>query len=821
VARVSPPFIVALGAVEASDVRGFGGKATSLSRLIRAGLPVPDGVVVSRSAMRETLRAGRLEELARAALRGEGADDLLRGLAEVRLPAEVAGALREAAERLGPRLVVRSSAVDEDGHGRSFAGQYLTRINVAPGDALEEAVKACWASWFSETAAAYRGRRRIPIDGMAVVVQTLVDARAAGVLFSVNPVTGSWKEIVIEGAWGLGEAVVSGRVAPDRYVLSRPSRLPRVKGTGHVERLINRLRVEETHADVVAQRRRLAPVDGGVDWVEVGRPTDRKLSHADTRRLARAGLRAEALLGEPVDCEWALDGGGRLWMLQARPVTAAGPPLRGEQVLWTRRFLSERWGGQATPMGWSIIAPLLDWFIAYPDTARRYLGGQPPTRLHHGFPYFNVTVFRHLAFKWPGAPPPRFMLDFLPPDEVERWTRRRAVAPDWRVYGSIFAWTWREKRWQRFRWNPWTNHKAWAELLLRLDAEVPLIAAGDDESAVRRVEAGIELVRDYVKVHITSLLFANLFYEVAENRLPRELRTAVLRCPEENLTLRTNRALWELGQGGDREAFFRTFGHRAVSSSWEIFSPRWAERREHVLALAGAMPSDPSAASLARQVETERALAATRRLDRWTREWVRLARIYLQLREDQRFHFDRLLYALKQALEQVGRLRGVHDVRWLRWPELRDGEVAASAGRAERWAGWAKEPPPIFLRGDDAVDEVVGGRVMKGLGISPGRVTGTVRVLASPEAGRLARGDILVAHTTDPGWTPLFSVAGGVVLELGSMLSHGAVVAREYRLPAVVNVAGACTGLRDGQRVTVDGSRGEVRVEDDQDPLSS
>ena len=810
-----PLDVVPLEAVDPADVRGFGGKATSLARLIRAGLPVPAGVVVSRAAMRATLRAGRLEEVARAALRGGSADEVLRGLEQVRLPPEVAGALRAAGERLGPHLVVRSSAVDEDGSGRSFAGQYVTRINVAPGDALEEAVKACWASWFSATAAAYRGRRRIPIDGMAVVVQTLVDARAAGVLFSVNPVTGSWKEIVIEGAWGLGEAVVSGQVAPDRYVLSRPSRLPRVKGTGHLERLLNRLRVEETQADVVEQTRRLAPVGSGVGWVPVDRVGDRKLSVSETRRLARAGLRAEALLGEPVDCEWALDGGGQLWMLQARPVTAAGPPLRGEEVLWTRRFLSERWGGQATPMGWSIIGPLLDWFIAYPETSRQYLGGQPPTRLYRGYPYFNVTVFRHLAFKWPGAPPPRFMLDFLPPDEVERWTRRRAAPPDWRVYGSIFAWTYREKRWQRFRWNPWTNHKAWDALLRRLQAEVPLIGDGPDETAVTRVEAGIELVRDYVKVHITSLLFANLFYEVAENRLPRELRAAVLRCPEENLTLKTNRALWALGQGGDAEAFFRDFGHRAVSSSWEIFSPRWAERREHVLALARAMPADPSAQALARQVETDRALAVVRGMDRWTREWVRLARIYLQLREDQRFHFDRLLYALKRALEQVGRMCGVDGVRWLRWPELRDGEVSAAAGREERWAAWAKEPPPIFLRGDEAVDEVVGGRVLGGLGISPGRVTGTVRVLSEPVADRLGPGDILVAHTTDPGWTPLFSVAGGVVLELGSMLSHGAVVAREYRLPAVVNVAGACTVLRDGQRVTVDGSRGQVRVEDE------
>jgi pyruvate,water dikinase len=207
---------------------------------------------------------------------------------------------------------------------------------------------------------------------------------------------------------------------------------------------------------------------------------------------------------------------------------------------------------------------------------------------------------------------------------------------------------------------------------------------------------------------------------------------------------------------------------------------------------------------------------------------VAITQTYLLLRENQRFHFDRLLWVWGRQLRELEHHLGL-EVRFLDGSELDDlisgdlsrGDAAALiGGRKDQWnlemARRAKgEEPPVFLVGAEALIEDIGTTRLQGTGASPGVVTGTVRVLRSPEDGeRLQPGDILVARATDPGWTPLFLKAGGVIMELGGMLSHGAVVAREYGVPAVVNITGATQAFEDGQRVTIDGRQGVVWVVD-------
>ncbi|MCP4805629.1 MAG: hypothetical protein GY913_10845 [Proteobacteria bacterium] len=823
--------LATLEQIDPDDVRRWGGKACSLARLHQRGLPVPPAFALSTRALDAHLRHNDLRDVARHLGRvpEENALELLRqGILNGRLPPEIAGRVR--AHHVGERLAVRSSAAEEDGVDRSFAGQFLTVVNVRPGDALEDAIKACWASLYSREAAAYRKRSGQRIGGMAVVVQRLVDARASGALFTVNPVTGSWSEMVVEAVLGQGEALVAGHVRAERSLLSRPRRLPR-----GLSRLVSRARVQVRDIDRVPQDRRLTPIHAGeLTWVDTRAPEADKLSEGELRRLGRLGLRAERLAGSPQDLEWAIDQRGELHLLQSRPITAKGEPTRGEGVLWSRRFVGERWEHLASPLGWSITSELLTWFIDYPETSARYLGGGPPLRLLRGRPYVNVTVFRHLAFKLPGRPPPGFMMDFLPPDELQRWTRRFAHPPDARVYRSIFATTFRERRWRRFRWNPFGNHRAWDAFRDRLERELPLLETppATPDEALRRVEHGIELWRDYIKVHITSLLFANLSFQILGPFLPNDLRDDLLRAPAHNPTLTTNRALWQLGRGElDLDAFLAEYGHRTSGSSWELFSTRWHEQPEHVERLAASLADlpDPDVAAEHQSRRSDRALAELRRrntgLDRLTIvEATLLARRYLELREEQRFVFDRLLAALKaRALDLGGELLDEgDDIRWLEWLEVRelaagrlDAPLELIERRRRQWAEHAAAvDPPTFLIGDEGIEVPDTGRSLSGLGISAGRATGTVRILRTLEDGsRLRAGEILVARATDPGWTPLFLLASAVVLELGSMLSHGAVVAREYGLPAVVNVPGALTALRDGQTVTVDGTRGVVWID--------
>lgn len=801
----------------------LGGKARGLARLAASGLPVPPAVVVPSGCMREQLvRCGLADPslpMATVAAR----------LVQTRLDPVLAGALRAVGSSLGDRLAVRSSAAGEDGAEASHAGQYATLLGVRPGDDLEQAVLACWASAFSAHAEAYRqaraGRaRRVP--PMAVVVQALISPRCAGVLFTINPATGSWTEMTVEAAWGLGESVVSGRVVPDFYTVRRPRRLPRP-----VQRLVARVRLEETGRQVHRQTSALVGHGSGVAQRDV--PPERqdspKLSTEDVLRLCRLGLRVEARSGVPQDIEWALDENGQFYVLQARPVTTAREVRPAGEVIWTRRFVGERWTEPATPLGWSLMGGLLDWFIAYPEVSRKYLGGAPASRLHRCSPYLNTTVFRHLAFKAPGASPPRFMLELLPPQEAEAWLRRHTQRPDLRIYGAILKTTLRERRWRRFRWNPVRNPAHWDAFVARLDPALVAMAGPprSRSAALARVERCEGLARDYIKVHVCSLLYANIWFEAARSLLAAHVgvdAAQLLRPSAPTWTVRTAHGLWALARGDrSRADFLAEFGHRS-SSSWALFAPRWREAPELLDSLLAGMAGreDPLQEVIQGVQQADRAQAG---LPGGLRAVVGLTRRYLQLREDQRFHFDRLLDCWKQGWELLEaeedlelRFLDKVEARALLQRELsRSAALARVARRRTEWeeeqSRWAAgDAPPTFLGAEERVRDAGAGR-LSGQGISAGTARGMVRVVRHlGEARALKDGEILVARATDPGWTPLFLRAHGLVLELGGMLSHGAVVARELGLPAVVNVARATQVLKTGQMVTVDGSRGLVYV---------
>ncbi|MEC8423988.1 MAG: hypothetical protein VX000_09435, partial [Myxococcota bacterium] len=357
------------------------------------------------------------------------------------------------------------------------------------------------------------------------------------------------------------------------------------------------------------------------------------------------------------------------------------------------------------------------WFIGYPETSRRYLGGGEPTRLLRFSPYLNVTVFRHLAFKPPGAPPPRFMLELLPPDEASRWRRRRGAWPDLRVYRSILQTTLKEKRWQRFRWNPVRNCAHWDAFEGRLDeALAEMRPITDRDTARRRSRQCAALVRAYLGVHVCSLLFANIWFELAEGMLGARGLDAhistLLRPSAPTWTARTNHALWALARGEtDEPSVLAEFGHRAPSS-WELFSPRWREDPAQLRALARGLMGrpDPLVGAVTAVAQAD---AMSRQLPGDLRPVVTLARRYLRLREDQRFHFDRLLWRWKEAWLWLEGDTGLA-LRFLESDEadaLLDqdlGLARAEALIARREAAWRAEQerracgdaPPVFLVGE-------------------------------------------------------------------------------------------------------------------------
>ena len=298
-------------------------------------------------------------------------------------------------------------------------------------------------------------------------------------------------------------------------------------------------------------------------------------------------------------------------------------------------------------------------------------------------------------------------------------------------------------------------------------------------------------------------------------------------CPPGNRTLEVNQALWEVAHGErERADFLAAYGHRA-DASWEVFSARWRRNPDAIEPLLVAMSGTeaPAERGVDQEIRVEAVLSELPSVVGPGRRHLlvgltRLTRRYLLLRENQRFWFDHLLASLQAQLLAVGShvLDDPRDVAMLTIDELTavvDGSLELDPGvvveRRARWLADAEHEPPVFLRGDDAVASDLGGRRVQGLGVSPGRATGPVCVVRRPaDAQRFATGDVLVARAADPSWTPLFLKASAVVLELGSRLSHGAVVAREYRVPCVVNVDGAARRFVDGQELTVDGTRGVV-----------
>lgn len=814
-----------LDTLDDAALAGLGGKTRGLVRLARAGLPVLPGFVVP-AALLERLGDERGSEAGWAAASADW---------------------ETAARALGPRLAVRSSAAGEDGGQRSYAGLHRTELGVRP-EQVGAAVARVWRSRGGEAARSYGGEA-VARAGMSVVVQPLVEAASAGVLFTVHPTSGSWGELVVEAVWGLGEPLVSGQVAPHWFLLRRPRRLP--WGAGPLGRL--RLRVVDRSTPALARWTRWR--DGEVRSEPLpahlaGQPV---LDDEAVRALAALALRAERALGEPLDLEWARREDGSFVLLQARPITAVAAPERAQEV-WTRRFIGERWGEPATPMGWSLVEPVLASLIAYPETQRRWLGGGPPLRLVEGWPYVNATVFRHLAFKLPGAAPPSFLLELLPPAEERRWRSRAAVAPDLRVYASILAETARERRWRRFAWNPVENPAQWRALVRR---SAPLLAERAEGVAEHRarVAALRALLQEYVGVHVCSLLFANLGYELLSAGLAAlvpqrasELLVALAVSPPGNRTLQANealrrlalvlddRALEALASGGALDpasqaalsGFLDRHGHRAVAS-WEVFSPRWRDQPALLVPLLRAVRSAEgdggAAASEPRyhQALTELARAVGGGSGAALLAVVYLLRRYLLLRENQRDWFERLmdelrgsLRALGEALVARGALASADDVAWLRVEELEaalDGEPgawrASVAARRQAHERARVVVPPAFL--DAEAERLPVGPRLQGSGVSRGLARGVVRRLDRPADGaRLGPGEVLVTHALDPSWTPLLRQAGAVVTELGGALSHGAVVAREYGVPMVANVEGATRQLRDGDEVTVDGTRGVV-----------
>lgn len=841
--------VVPLDAADA-DLALVGGKGASLARLAGAGLPVPPGFDVTTVAYRDFVTAGGLQERILAAVaevdpdRPETAqaasDRILRWFAESPVPEVIAEAVGKAYAEMGDEVAVavRSSATAEDLPEMSFAGQQDTFLNIRGEAAVLDAVRRCWASLWTARAIDYRLRNGVAADevALAVVVQELVPAEAAGVLFTRDPVTGAGEDVMVNAAWGLGESIVGGQVTPDTYVVSRDGQV----------------------RDQVVSDKAVMTVRTAEGTREQPVPADRRdvavLSPAGAGELAGLGVRIEELYGRPMDVEWAARD-GRFWVVQARPITGLrqrpvetwNDSLSGD-YLWTCANLGEAIPSVMTPCTWSLVEIFMSEVMALsqvgPHRLSGNIGGRFYLNLSLTFAAGNALGLGSLVRATSEQAFGRIPEDVeVPPLPMSRWRvvssalssalpflRRVAVyqrrlpellaaAPDRcaRLHERIAA----------------VGDAGQLRALWRSDVEPLLRDASRMLAAGARLD-GAGLVR--IRPRLLKLVG-----EADANALLTGLSTG----GDALASLGPVVGLGELARGEiDRETFARRWGHRCPDE-FEVSAPRPAEDPEWIdRQLAGLRSAADPEELLARQERAREAAWARLRLrhpgkERGLRRRIAGAARAARGREAARSEVIRAFWVLRAFVLRAGELTGSgEDLFFLRIEEilaLLGGSrepLRAVADRRQTYRAYAALGPyPTLVRGHfdpvqwsarpvhrmDVFDESASlapvSDSVRGFAGAAGVVEATARVLTSIAEGESLRpGEVLVTTVTNVGWTPLFPRAAAVVTDVGAPLSHAAIVARELGIPAVVGCGNATTRLRSGDRVRVDGAAGTVEV---------
>jgi rifampicin phosphotransferase len=887
--------ILPLSSDEATLARA-GGKGANLAALIGAGFEVPPGFIVTTDAYRTFVSANqigsRLQDLAQSVspddpLALETTSQEIRSMfTGGTLPVESSDSIRAAYASLSPAsggngnlpVAVRSSATAEDLPGLSFAGQQDTYLNVIGLDALVEAIKSCWGSLWTARAMGYRARNYIaPEDvALAVVVQMMISSEVSGVLFTANPLTGHRGETVIDASFGLGEAIVSGQVEPDHYV-------------------VNQREMRITSRKLGAKALTILPrSEGNTRTVSNDRRDEQALPDAQILDLARIAGRVAEHFGSPQDIEWAW-AGRQLYLLQSRPITSLYPVpdslLRSDNLRVLISLNSLQGVVEPfTPLGLDIFPLLVSgilrvagvqrnvWDIAIKAGGRLYADATPML----GDRRLRTAMLIMLSNTDPGAR--NAFLDLLASGRIQptvamrpRNILRLVVGARTVLAGAVMTWLHPEARRERAvrkaaqyvaqaqqTISQTTSLKTVVEvidqivpnllmnLMYRIVAPV-MIPGMLTQGIVDRLltkwtsaERGtVRLLLRGISGNPTTEMDLKLWATAQVIRSDPAAKAAFLTQPAEAIASAYGRGELPSVAQQALKTFLDEYGMRAVGEI-DMGRPRWREDPRSIIQNLSSYLriDDPNlapdrlfqeagneaeklAADLVAQVRQRKGRLRAGLLS----AVIRRMRLLGGLRELPKFCIIKFLDAMRTALLNSGRelvaqgkLDLAEDIFFVPLDVLRavvkgkpaDLKAIVNHERADYNRELARRQIPRLLLSTGEVFyqgiAEAGTNHLVGDGVSSGTVEGKVRVVHDPRGVRLEPGEILVCPATDPGWTPLFLSAGGLVMELGGMMTHGSVVAREYGIPAVVGVHEATKRLKTGQLVRVDGSSGRVVV---------
>lgn len=841
--------------IKKEDVMTAGGKGANLGEMTAAGIAVPGGFVVTADAYKAFIKENHLEEMFRKELTEAGKDEaklldaakkFRHAISEGKLPEEVEKAVREKYAQLGEqaRVAVRSSATAEDLPDASFAGQQETYLNVRGAEAVLTQIRNCYASLWGNRAVCYRsnqGYDQLSV-ALAVVIQKMVESEKAGVLFTVNPINQNADEMQINASYGLGESVVSGKVTADSYLCDKQGKVKSCQ-IGSKETQIIYADTQGTAApanaqctpdDVITSDAQKTPGDtAATKEVAVSEKMQkaRCLNDEEITALCAEAVRIEKHYGCPMDIEWAI-AGGNVYILQARAITTLHTDnaeeqkiiagyLEGMQMTGKARanmaFQLEKMPFAYRPLDYDYIIKINrqkakifqeNGIILTSDPRIDDDGIQtlPTSRIKINGGIFKLFGTLKLLKNFAVCTEKcrTFLAEYE--DEIGKMRQIDFEQKNIKECGEFLSYTLNligRLAYDRFKY-----------------ALFPSFIARDMEKAVQKVD------KSYTKFDLfwglnnkTSEVtrdIAELAGKIKENKaLAADLlqganyRTLYEKYPEMQSAF---------------DSFLQKNGYKSDYNCYCVDARTLLENPDRLLHILQPLVASTETASGEKEQDFGKLMEQLKAIygSKYPalKERIEDFRYFHVVREETQYLWETVFYYVRKCLERTNMLLlsdtdYEHGVANLFAEELIAACERGSLSESDKEKIERRNSKhPLAQKVWDASKLLVfdaDGDVLKGVSGSTGTAIGKVCIIHGPEEFyKMQKGDVLVCQLTDPEWTPLFNLASAVVADTGSSLSHAAIVAREYGIPAVLGVGFATTRFKDGDTIKVDGDKGEV-----------
>ncbi|MHA2181410.1 MAG: PEP/pyruvate-binding domain-containing protein, partial [Promethearchaeota archaeon] len=880
-----------------------GNKALNLCILIKNRFSVPTGFVIKSNAYDSFINSNNLSEQIHKFLEEidyeiyetieKCSESIQNTIERSHLPSKLIEELKFKYEGYSSNFVaVRSSASAEDLPTASFAGQYDTYLNLSNFDQILRYIKKCFASIWTIRAISYRHRNKVPHEKVkiAIIVQKMVSAKTAGVLFTLNPLTSNNNELLLESNFGLGESIVSGKGSPDQFIIQKLKK-------GALNILTKRIGRKE-----IAAHPKSKDDGGGIEYVELKEDLKQEssLSDSDIIKLAKLGLQIEKKFNRiPQDIEWAIDQDNRIYILQTRPITAIKSEETPSEIFWTRGYSDDYWNDNVSPLYFELLGDHitkivnieLNSIMGYKRMDSELL------KLYNAHVYFNLNVLKKKVeneipkflrnedvlnyFPEGSGPYGKITMKNLPFHIINRIVAELRISfhdPNGGMSKTAEAYD----NWNLETFIPFCNEfgKVLQKLIEGGEFKDLISLAEDIDHLMiphfRLIRYGIpvhnigmNLLVQYLLTRFLSKEESIKYYPIMVSGLTNKLTetndqvhhiASLINKSQELKSIFINQESSDIYDIlstkkdpsfknflSEFEIFLNEFGDRGFTR--EIYYPRWKELpMSNLFDLLKSLVIDHreemeiiKAKNMKEREQIKRHVEKKIKSQRFGLiKWkilsliLKNSRKYISFRENQRFNLDKWITMNREVYFEIGRRlvkKGIitqeNQIFFLWKDEIKkiglnrytDQEIQNLTSeiiqRYEVFKIHENRLPPKFLLGSREFDDLEkynkNSKVFRGIPASQGTTIAPIHVIHDINLISTVRaGEILVIPQTDPGWTPVFSKIGGLITETGGMLSHGAVVSREYGIPAVTNVSNACKMFKNGQLVMINGFDGTV-----------